>query len=184
MMTVKFLIKKCLAKMQLKDFVDSPQGEREQEIVRGLLSAYGAVFREIISDYLPLVTSEKVSVSAGKIRASALSKQILYPICVKDGNRRLDFGTDPEYIYVADNDLKQATVEYAYLPTTEFNLNSEVCLMGASDDLIGDGMLANYYLATGMYDLARTYDASYREKLWRLRYRNKNLTLKERRWSK
>lgn len=184
-MNVKFVIQKCLAKLNVPDFtgkVEPYLSDREKLLGQALLFALNSTYREIISEYLPFVTDENVSFTRGKLSASALSKQILYPISVKKGEENLKFSTDAENIYADVDGL--AVLRYAYLPVAELTMTSDIKLTCASDDLFSDGTLAQYYLAAGAYDLAKSYDGEYRKKLWKLRYKNKALQLKERRWDK
>lgn len=181
-MKVNFLIAKCLGKMDVDDFTGHVTEEREKNTMKALLRALNAVYGEIISDYLPLVAEQTVTVKDGKVSASSLEKQALYPIGATKDGRKIKFGTDAENIYFAESG--EVTLKYAYLPAAELTEDGEFELVGASDDMISDGMLAQYYLAEGQYDVAKSYDAVYREKLWKLRYKNKDMRLKERRWQK
>ena len=181
-MTVKQLVKKCLEKLNVEDFSDDPKTDREKNLANGLLNAFEAVYGEIIAEYVPFVTEEKVVFENGRTSAEGLSKQIVYPIKVVCGRRQTDFCTDAEYIYAEAEG--EATLTYAYLPSTEFTFESKADIMGASADMLSDGMLAQYCLAAGMYELAKSFDASYREKLWKLRYKNKGMRMKARRWDK
>lgn len=181
-MTVKSLIAKCLRKMNLEDFTSKVTADREKNLKSALICALNAVYGEIISDYLPLVAEETVTVTDKKLSGRALQKQALYPISATKDGRKIKFRTDAENIYFAEDG--EIVLKYAYLPASELTEDGNVELLGASDDLLSDGMLAQYYLAAGQYDLARSYDSVYREKLWKLRYKNKDMILKERRWQK
>ncbi len=182
-MTVKFLIQRSLEKMNVEDFTKrSVQTDREKLLQQALIYSLTAVSRELLAEYIPLWTKEKVVFKDKKLSATELSKRILYPICVVKDSKRLEFKTDAENIYATESG--EMTLTYAYMPDTELDLDTKVDFIGASDDLITDGMLAQYYFASGVYELAKSYDASYREKLWKLKYRGKELKLKAGRWSK
>lgn len=182
-MTVKFLISKSLEKMNVDDFAGKSQlTDREKNLQRSLVYAFGAVYRELLAEYIPLETKEKATFKDNKLSAAALSKRILYPISVLKNSKKLDFQTDAENIYTTESG--ELTVVYTYLPETELTPDTEVNFIGVSDDLITDGMLAQYYFATGTYELAKSYDATYRDKLWRLKYKGKELKLKAGRWVK
>lgn len=183
MMTVKFLISKSLEKMNVDDFEKKTLlTDREKNLQQSLIYAFGAVYRELLAEYIPLETKEKATFKDKKLSAKSLSKRILYPIGVLKDSKKLDFQTDAENIYTTESG--ELTVIYAYLPDTEITLDTEVDFIGVSDDLITDGMLAQYYFATGTYELARNYDVSYRDKLWKLKYKGKQLKLKAGRWAK
>ncbi len=182
-MTVKFLISKSLAKMNVDDFVGkSLLTDREKNLQQALVYAFGAVYRELLAEYIPLQTREKATFKDKKLSATSLSKHILYPISVLKDSKRLDFQTDAENIYTTESG--ELTVVYTYLPETELTLDTEVNFIGVSDDLITDGILAQYYFATGTYELAKNYDVAYRDKLWKLKYKGKELKLKAGRWVK
>ena len=182
-MTVKFLIQRSLEKMNVQDFTKSSLlTDREKLLQQALIYSLVAVSRELLAEYIPLQTKEKVVFKDKKLSAKELDKHILYPISLVKDSKRIEFQTDAENIYAAENG--EMTLTYAYMPETELALSTEVNFIGASDDLITDGMLAQYYFASGMYELAKSYDASYREKLWRLKYKGKELKLKAGRWSK
>ena len=182
-MTVKFMIQKCLEKMNVDDFTKKPLlTDREKHLQQALVFAFGAVYRELLAEYIPLQTKEKATFKDKRLSAASLSKRILYPISVLKDSKRLDFRTDAENIYATESG--ELTVIYAYLPETEIALDTEVNFIGVSDDLITDGMLAQYYFAAGTYELAKNYDVTYREKLWKLKYKGKELKLKAGRWIK
>lgn len=183
-MTVKKLVAKCLEKLGEQDFTgSSTMLESQKRMQDKLVYAINAVYREIITEYIPLVTSERAEIRDGKIRAAALSKQVIYPIRVSVNGEDVKFAADAENICVRQGD-GTAEVTYAYMPSEALKIDGSMEILGASEDMLSDGAISQYYLAEGVYDLAKIYDMSYRDKLWKLRYKDKSMRLKERRWPK
>ena len=180
-MTVKRIIGECLTKMGERDFTDNAQySETEQGLIDSLLAALNIVYREVVCEYLPLVHSESVTFCDGVLYISSLEKKILYPIRVMQGENVVSFKAYADRITAKISGA--ATVEYAHMPDSELTLTSAISDLRLTQSALSDGTLGEYYFANKVFDLARSYDTSFREKMGLLRYKGRRLRLKERRW--
>ncbi|MDE5602166.1 MAG: hypothetical protein K2J16_06685 [Clostridia bacterium] len=180
-MIVKKVIGECLTKMGERDFTDNTTySESEQGLIDSLLAALNIAYREVICEYLPLVHSEAVTFSDGVLYINALEKKILYPIRVTHGDNVVSFKAYADRITTKISGT--ATLEYAYLPEGELTMTSVISDLRLTDGALSDGTLGEYYFANKVFDLAKSYDSSFREKMGFLRYKGRRLRLKERRW--
>ncbi len=180
-MTAKFLLARCLEKINVTDFLDkSSYTNYDKSILDPLLKAMNIVYEEFICDYFPLITDEEVNLKNGVCLTKSLEKQIIYPISLMKDGQKVAFVAEVNGIR-ADIEGK-ATLRYAYMPAEKIDVNGEIEMGLMPLDTLTDGIVAQYYLINKAFDLAQLYDARYRKKLWALRYKGKNLMLKERRW--
>ena len=181
-MTVKSIIGECLLKMGLEDFTGKDiYTDSEQELITSLLGALNIAYREAVCEYLPLVTEESVEFSDGQLLISKLSKSILYPIRLRRGDEKVAFKTYPNRIIA---DIKgRAALKYAYAPSTPLSLGSSINDMRVTQSALSDGALAEYYFANKVFDLAKSFDTSFRAKLSVMRYRGRSMRLRERGWN-
>ncbi len=180
-MNAKNVISECLLKMGLADFSHNETfSEGEQELINSLLGAMNIAYREIICEYLPLTTEENVVFSDGQLMISKLGKSILYPIRLKRGDETVAFKTYPNRL-TADFS-GEAILEYAYTPPTPISINSSINDVRLTQSALSDGTLAEYYFANKVFDLAKSFDTSFRSKLGLMKYKGRSLRLKERRW--
>ena len=180
-MTVKKVIAECLVKMGGKDFTNNSEYTAdEQELLDALLAALNIVYREIVSEYLPLTECEEVEFEDGVLKISKLSKRILYPVRVTRGDEVKAFKAYPDRIAV--NFSGKAMLEYAYMPNNEFEISDSISDLRLTESALSDGTLGEYYFANKVFDLAKSFDTSFRDKLGLLRYTGKRLRVKERRW--
>lgn len=182
-MTAKNVLGECLVKMGLADFTQkSSYSDSEKELLDGLLGALNIAYRETVCEYLPLIAEEKATFLDGQLLVSSLAKQIIYPIKITRGDSEVKFKTYPNRICA---DISgEALIRYAYAPSTPFSLNSSIGDARITQSALADGTLAQYYFANKVFDLAKSFDASFRNKMGFLRYRGKSLRLKARGWDR
>lgn len=180
-MTVKSIIGECLNKMGLKDFTGNDSyTDDEKELISGLLSAINLAYNQVICEYLPLTVSESVTFLNKQFLVKDLAKTIIYPIRLTKGEKVVAFKSYPDRICAeVEGD---AELEYAYQPSSPLALGSRITDMRLTQSALSDGALAEYYFANKVFDLAKSFDTSFRSKLGFLRYKGKSLMLKERRW--
>lgn len=181
-MTAKSVIGECLLKMGLQDFTSkNKQSDTEKELIEALLGALNIAYREVACEYLPLIEKERVSFKDGQLAVSDIGRRILYPIRVTVGDGVKSFKVYPDKI-VADID-GEATLEYAYVPSLPFTITSAINDLRLTQSALSDGTLAEYYFANKVFDLARSFDASFRSKMGVLRYKGRRLRMKRRGWN-
>lgn len=179
-MTVKKIIGECLIKMGETDFTSKTSyTETEQKLIESLLAALNIAYREVVCEYLPLVHTETVLFEKGEYAVAPLEKKIIYPIRVTKGDSVVAFKAYADRIVAATDGY--AALEYAYMPD-ELKLADNIENLRLTQSALSDGALGEYYFANKVFDLAKSFDSSFREKLGFLRYKGRRLMLKERRW--
>lgn len=179
-MKVIKVIGECLIKMGETDFTgNATYSETEQSLIDALLGALNIAYREVVCEYLPLVHSESVNFVNGEVSVADLEKKILYPIKVTRKGEVVAFKAYANRI--TSNFSGIAELEYAYLPE-ELTIEDDIDNMRLTQAALSDGTLSEYYFANKVFDLAKSYDSSFRDKLGFLRYKGRSLRLKERRW--
>ncbi len=180
-MTVKKVLGECLIKMGKENFaIKTEYDDEEIRLLKQLLSALNIVYREIISEYLPLVETEEVEFVDGRLSADSLSKTILFPISLKRNGEEKRFKVYADSIAAAFSGA--AVLEYAYLPENDFTLTDSISHMRLAQGALCDGILSEYYFANKVFDLAQDFDSSYRSKLGLLKYKGKRLIVRQRGW--
>ncbi len=181
-MTVKTIIGECLAKMRQENFLDNQSyTAAQQELFSHLLSALNITYREITTEYLPLLIDETVVVSDGEYAPSGLTKTIVYPVGLVDKNGvKHAFKTYPDAIRTDFSG--EATLAYAYLPEEFLDIEEEIGDLRLTQGLLSDGTLAEYYYENKVFDLADSYDRNYRNAVTKLRYKGREIKIRARGW--
>lgn len=180
-MTVKSILAECLTKMGTENFLNKTTlGADEQKLANRLLAALNVIYREVVTQYLPLYAEEVVSFENGRLKTQNLEKHILYPVAVyRDGqpcklkayNDTITCGFDGE-----------ARLVYAYLPETELKISDSIEDMRMSVSALSDGTLGEYYFENKVFDLAKSFDTDFRAKISMLKNKASRLCVKRRRW--
>ena len=181
-MIVKHMLRDCLDKLGRRDYLDEKSTTAEEKtILAHLLRGANVVYKELIGSYFPLICEETVKPENGDILTSQLSNHILYAVSVRAGGKELPFKTLPDRISVGE-DYAEVAIKYAYDPVVSLTIDDEFACSHVTVDAVSDGILSQYYLYLKMYDLAKFYDASYRDKLWHQFNKNRKNMLKYRGW--
>ncbi len=180
-MKVKDIIGLCLEKMGKENFVENlSYSSEEQAMVDCLLRATNIVYREISTEYLPQYVTENVSVIDGVVDIAHLSQTILYPAKLTDTNgdkRKIkNLATSIETDFSGTGILT-----YAYLPDA-LSLSDNVDDLRLNVNIMSDGALSEYYFQDKVFDLANAYDTKFRSAISMLRYKGRNINIKQRRW--
>lgn len=187
-MTVKSIIGECLVKMGRKNFVEAVSqdgtaaewSDDEKELANALLYAINLTYREIVEQHFPLICKEDVCFVDKKLMTSTLEKNILYPVSLKKDEDRAYMKTFADRI--ESNFDGNATLEYAYMPTTAFGIDDSISDMRITRKVMADGALGKYYFANKMFDLAQSFDTSFRNGISALKYKGRDIRVKRRRW--
>lgn len=180
-MKIKDVVGECLIKMGQTDFSNEQTLDAQQtELKNKLLAAINIVYREIVSEYLPLYKTETVDFSSGKIASSSLSEKILYPVKVIKNKEKQSFFTGADGVY-CDID-GEAEITYAYMPSSPLAFSDEINDMRLTIGALSDGALGEYYFQNKMFDLAKSFDSDFRAQIGVLRYKGKNIRVKAGRW--
>lgn len=179
-MLIKKVIAECLAAMGEKDFTDSTERtEQQTELATRLLVALNRAYREAVTEYLPVVEEETVNVTDGVIDVSSLAKNIVYPVSLTADGKTYKLKIYPDKLL--SDYSGRAVLRYAYMPD-ELAESSELADMRFTLSMLTDGTLAEYYFRERAFDLAESYDTSFRTALSVARYRGRELRLKGGRW--
>lgn len=124
-MKIKDVVGECLVKMGQTDFSNEQTlDEQQTELKNKLLASINIIYREIVSEYLPLYHTETVNFSGGKVNSSALTKKILYPVKVVKNNRKQSFFSGADGVYC---DIEgEAQLTYAYMPSAPLAYTDEI----------------------------------------------------------
>jgi len=180
-MIIKDVLGECLVKMGMENFISKTEySEKENGIITDLIAALNIVYREIVCEYLPLVFSEEVELKNGEVFASELAKRILYPIRLYSGDNVLNFKVYPDKIAAGKSGV--FTLEYAYVPDGELTIDDSIDDMRLTSAALSDGTLAEYYFKNKVFELARDFDASFRNRMGILRYKGRRMRMKQRGW--
>lgn len=160
--------------------VDAEGHESETE---RLLLAANLCYDEIAGEYLPLIATEKVSVSSGFIPFASLNKRCQSVCAVTDEQgEKMRFRVRADGVFVKGTSV---SVTYRYLP--EPAASSAVALDFDEGRLpprvIAYGTAAEYSLIEGFYQEAVLWEKRYRDSLLALTGRKTALRLPQRRWA-
>ena len=180
-MKVKSVLKECLAKMGEEDLFDKPElTEDEQKLKARLLKALNVIYREIISCYLPLTFAEDVELFEGRLKTSTLSRDLLFPIRLEREGKATAFRALGGEIVA--NFSGAARLTYAYMPEGELAEEDDAECMRLSVSAFADGVLGEYYFENRSFELAKSYDADFRNKLGLVRIKGRMLRMPARGW--
>lgn len=181
-MIIKKVVGECLRRMGEKDFTSATQLTDEQkELQDKLIGACNIVYREIVSRYIPVYYSQKVTFEDGKTLLSSLHKKPLYIVSVKVGDTSVPFFVQaPSILAEIDG---PATVKYVCLPAEyELTLTSDVSDLKVTQGAFCCGVLAEYYFQNKVFDLAKSFDTEFRVQMNELKFKGKSIVIKARRW--
>ena len=180
-MEIKKIIKKCLVKMGL-DGVDFDQLTAEQEeTITKLVDALNVAYAEAVTAYMPLTTDEKVVSVDGVIDCAELSKQMVHPVRLVDKNGAKHRYRIMPTLVVTDFD-GEGVLTYAYAPD-EYALEDSLDDIRFTAEILAEGALGVYYFALRAFDLSAVHDDNFREAVKKMKYKGREMVIKERRWS-
>lgn len=148
-------------RLDVKEYFSSGEGE-EQAVKDGgiFIDLLNVVVNELACTYVPMITSEDVSVAGGRIYYKDLKEKVLKIIKVTDSNNvEIDYKYAYQYITV---DHSLVTVIYEYAPK-KVGVNDEVGYLekDVPSRVIAYGVAAEYLLVNGDFDEAVTWHKRY-----------------------
>ncbi len=136
-------------------------GETENEDVALLLRCFNVVENELALDYLPLYQEDEVLAPIGIVDFSALEKQPVRVISVKDAHgEAVAFTLFPKYLKAQAGNL---SVAYTYAPSEKGLESESEYTLYASTRLFAYGIAAEYCLHKAAYDEAAVWDRKYKD---------------------
>lgn len=170
-MTVKEVLKTTamlLGREDVSGYLDESNkdvGEDTLSSVNVLVGLVNLVISELSNSYIPLVKTETVSVSGGKVYFSTLSETALKIQKVFVGaDREIDFSYHPEYITV--DGQSEVMVQYEYLPSNR-GLEDDVGYTErqVARRVLAYGTAAEFCITEGSFDKAVMWHERYVEEL-------------------
>lgn len=157
---------------------DEIQSNRE---LRLLLRCVNLVVKEVACDYIPLIHTQTLTASDGKIPYSQFEKTLLEIKRVKNQKGEdVRFFTLPEYMAVEDGVYE---VSYAFIPRDkEFFDDLDFAGTKASDRVFAYGAAAEFCLISGMYDEALMWERRYKDALLVATRKTTEVVMPKRRW--
>jgi hypothetical protein len=149
--------------------------------LRLLIRCVNLVAKEIACDYIPLLHTQKMTATDGKIPYTQFEKILLEIKSVKDedGNA-VRYFTLPECVAVEDGNYE---VSYAFIPRDkEFFDDMDFAGTKASDRVFAYGAAAEFCLISGMYDDALMWERRYKDALLVATRKNTEVIMPRRRW--
>lgn len=180
-MTVKEILGACLEKSAKSNFISNATYTSEQQaIIDRLLSALNTVYREIATEYLPMLTDEEVTLENGKINPSDLSHPALYPVKILDADG-IKHAMKCYPAEIRSDFSGEAVLTYAYLPDA-LALSDSVGDMRLTVNILSDGVLSEFYFTDRVFDLASAYGDKFRTALSVLKLKGREIKIKAGRW--
>lgn len=157
---------------------DEIQSNRE---LRLLLRCVNLVVKEVACDYIPLIHTQTLTATDGKIPYSQFEKTLLEIKRVKNQKGEdVRFFTLPEYMAVEDGVYE---VSYAFIPRDkEFFDDLDFAGTKASDRVFAYGASAEFCLISGMYDEALMWERRYKDALLVATRKTTEVVMPKRRW--
>ncbi|MDD4839197.1 MAG: hypothetical protein PHE93_00805 [Clostridia bacterium] len=179
-MQVKDILRDCLKKLSIADFLDEATYTSVQNaLVSRLLDCLNLIYQEVASDYFPLTFSESVTLDGAVLNYSTLSNRLIKPISLENNGKNIVFVTLPSGI--ESDFIGEATLTYNYLPAT-LNISSSIDDYRLTGGLLSDGVIGEYYFLDSVFDLAAAYDTKFRKDLSWVSTKGREIKVKERRW--
>lgn len=154
----------------------------EQKELNFLLRCLNLTYSEIASDYIPLLKTENVSTTDGKIVFSNLSKNLCEVKSLKDsGGFKVSYKLYPDYIFADGKDFE---ITYSYLPEVLENFSSslENFSKKISEKILAYGTAMEYCFISGLYDDAQIWEKRFKDALMVRSGKKTEKRLPKRRW--
>ena len=135
---------------------------------------------EIACEYAPSYVTEKAVSYGGIISFSSLSNEVADVVNVTGDNGNVPFEVRANGIYLENNGIY--VVKYAVRPTV-LSIDDEVALPPKiTCRILCYGIIAEYYLISGMFEEAVTWDKRFKDALCAYSHGRKEHRVKQRRW--
>lgn len=183
-MTVKEILLAAAGELgilgEVEGFLSGTSTDGETE-ANALLRCFNLVENEVALDYLPLLAEEEMESDAGVIYYSALSREAVRVLGVRDewGNE-VPFTLFPEYLKTQP---QKVCVRYSYLPKAKTFEDKSDFTLNASVRLLSYGVAAEYALANGMFEEAAVWDKKYKDAIKAAYCSKPSRRIRSRRWA-
>ena len=180
-LTCLFLGKENLENITELDGSETSTSAQQKEL-NFLLRCLNLTYSEIASDYIPLLKTEKVLTTDGKIVFSNLSKNLCEVKSLKDENGfKVNYKLYPDYILA---DGKNFEITYSYLPEALSSISStlENFSKKVSEKILAYGTAMEYCFISGLYDDAQIWEKRFKDAILVRSGKKTEIKLPKRRW--
>lgn len=166
-----------LSELKSKIGAEDVDGE-SSAMIEKLLKCANLAYEEIVTEYIPILNTETVSVIDGKVLFSNLSKPICGVISVKNEN-----GVDVKYSLSADHislSAESAQITYQTIPA-QLALGAEPSVL-FPERLLAYGIAREYLFLQDQSAEALIYEKRFKDALTSFVRKKSKLLLPRRRW--
>lgn len=164
---------------ELKSKIGAEEVDEESSAqIAKLLSCANLAYEEIVTEYIPILQTEQISVTDGKIPFSTLSQPICGIISVKDSANQ-----DIKYTLSADHislDASSAQITYQTVPE-KLELGAELNVL-FPERLLAYGIAREYLFMLDQSDSALIFEKRFKDALTSFVRKKSKLLLPRRRW--
>ncbi len=152
--------------------------DEQQEKVNAMTRCFNLVYEELSSQYLPIIKTETVSTSDGKVLFSSLSQKVLDIVEVKNSHgRRIKFRKFDSYLFALASEV---TVSYKTIPATLTDSGEFSCPL--PERIFAYGVAREFFYLLGASDEAEIYDNRFKDSLLVLLGKSKEIVMPARGW--
>lgn len=149
--------------LELEDFGGSTENASQatQAEIDEIIYCINLVVDELACDYFPLLHTQKISSTDGKIYYSQLEKTILKIFSLKDSNQSIPYKLFPDHIKV-DYD-SNFTLTYSFIPSAPQTITGALEIIGAqiTPRLLAYGVAREYCIFKSLYEQADYYNSRF-----------------------
>ena len=182
-MKINDTIKLCcdfLGENELKDLIGTQNADEVQQAkINALLTCLNLAYEEIVTEYLPILCTQTLSVSEGEIAFSQLSNPISGIVSVKDEN-----GNDLSYLQSADHievNAEKVVITYQIVPE-KFDFGDEANVI-FPERLLAYGTCREFLFMQGLSEEALLYEKRFKDALINFVRKKSSLILPKRQWA-
>lgn len=178
-MKLKEMIEICLTYLGDEDPIISSSTKSTAKI-KLLVRCANIVIKEIASDYLPLLETNKCIVNNNEVEYSMLGKRVREILSVKSGGVEVDWKAMPSKIKVDCEG--EVDIKYSYLPT-DIELDDECDVdVRVSPVCLALGTCAEYLMIDGAYEQAVMMNDKFMDSIAIACRNNKEKRIRGRQW--
>lgn len=152
--------------------------DESSTIIAKLLRCANLAYEEIVTEYIPILNTETLSVNEGKILFSSLAKPICGIVSVRD-----ESGNDIKYTLSADHislSAASAQITYQTIPA-QLALGAEPSVL-FPERLLAYGIAREYLFLQDQSEAALIYEKRFKDALTSFVRKKSKLLLPRRRW--
>lgn len=183
-MAIDYINKPILKQNNLFDSnIESAPTEEVYEELKLLAVKFNMVYKEIATQYIPLITRERLHTAYGDYKLSMFSKDVLdiYKV-LDDTGHKLKFEVLDGVVYV---NWPCAHMTYSYTPAdVELTDTEEINLFDGKlpPNVLAYGIAKEYFALKGDYINTQYWDMKYTQGIMNASRRKKSVVMQGRRW--